>query len=394
VQNGDSWSGTTSCALNASTHFSATLTNEMGEGPQCRATVGIHPEIPTCELTARRIDYTDTCELTVTRKSGVASENPWTGPINPTSWTRNGDTYRGEVPCSTESHSTFSAHFTGPLGAGPTCKSPSVLAVAPELVFCELTAVRQGLTNVCKLTTSYVRGWGVNTPVASPRNPADWKPVQQLWTNFEGTTTCAYNRATQFSAYYPSFENRPSRACLANPVDKIPGPACSLQVTRQGTTNRCSYSLTPESVLGTIASYNFNGGKTRTAWNGSSPVTGQLVCSQVADSTFTAYVWGPGASPQTNSCSASVPRLPPPSCRLSAQRRRRTSTCDLTLNGEGVIDTSKAPRLSPPGTGRWSGNNWTGTSTCSTTKATTYSATIYGPGGSQASCTSNSVPRL
>lgn len=394
VRDEDVWTGTTTCPLNRETVFRAALSDKNGEGPECSSSVKVFSEVPRCELTSSRVGYSDTCELTVTRISGITSGNPTVSPINPTGWTRNGDTYKGIVFCNTEDYSSFSAYFSGPLGAGEVCRSPSVLSVAPEIVFCELTAVREGLTNICKLKTTYVRGWMRTKPIATPRNPSNWSSNPETPNNFEGTTNCAYNSSTQFSAHYPSYGDLPGRVCFANPVDKILAPACNLEVAREGISNQCNYTLSAVSTLGTITTYNFDGGANRTVWNGSSPVKGKLTCSQTTRSTFDAHVWGPGAAPQSNSCRASVSRLPLPSCQLSAQRRRRTSVCDLTLSGSGVIDTSKAPKITPSGTGRWLGTVWKGSASCPTNRATTFSAGIWGPGGSQGTCTSNLVPKL
>lgn len=395
IRSGEVWSGTTSCLLNAPTAFGAQLTDENGTGPRCQAVLAVHSEIPTCEITSRRLDYNDTCEVVVTRKSGVVSGNPTVAPRNPTNWAQNGDRYTGTVSCSTESHSTFSATLAGPLGTGPICKSPSILSVPVEVPFCELQAARIGLSNVCKLNTTFTRGWFANPPpVASPRNPVDWKKIGNTL-DYEGTVGCSYNGTHQFSAYYPGQQNLPGRVCQAPTVDKIPAPACNLQVSRQGVTNQCSYTLTPGSVPGTIASYNLDGSTNRISWNAASNVTNMIPCSQTVDTPFTAYVWGPGGVPQMAMCRGVAPKLPPPTCQLVASRRKRTGMCDLTLTEGGVIDSKKATVLKPRGS--WlsrSGNIRKGSGQCPTNKPTTFTATLFGLGGSQSTCASNTVPRL
>ena len=391
---GDKWTGTTSCALNAATRFKAQLTDNAGVGPECSTTLPVYSEIPTCELVAQRVGYSDTCELTVTQKSGFVSGSPTATPINPTNWSKTGNQFKGTAPCSTEAITTFSTSLSGPAGTGPICKSPSILSVPVEIPFCEMTASRIGLTNVCKLNVNHTRGWIVDgPPVATPRNPAEWKQTPST-NNFEGTVPCAYHGATQFSAYIPGQNKTPGRVCSAALVEKIPGPSCSVTVSRRQTTNVCDYSVTATSPAGTIASYSIGTTGSRAPWNGSATATGQFTCSQVANTPLGISVWGPGAALQTSTCQAVATALPPPSCQLVAKRRRRTSVCELALTGGGVLDTSKALKISPSGSGRWNGMNWSGTATCGPNRRTTFSTTVFGPGGSQASCTSNTVPKL
>ncbi len=394
TNSGDKWTGTTYCAVNAVTNFKAQLTDETGTGPECTSTVPVHSEIPTCELSSQRVGYSDACELTVTRKSGVASGNPAASPVNPSNWVQNGDQFKGTAPCSTEDSTTFSANLSGSAGLGPTCKSATILSVPVEIPFCEMTATRVGLTNICKLNVNLVRGWVVDgPPVATPRNPVDWKQIPPA-ANFEGTTTCSYHGSTQFSAYLPGQNKIPGRVCSAAPVDKIPAPSCRVTVSRRQTTNVCDYSVTATSPAGTIASYSIGTTGSRAPWNGSAPATGQFTCSQVANTPLSISAWGPGAALQTATCQAVATRLPPSSCQLVAKRRNRTSICDLTLTGGGILDTSKALKISPSGSGRWNGMNWSGTGTCPTSNQTIFTTTVFGPGGSQASCTSNAIPRL
>lgn len=391
---GDKWTGTTSCALNAAIRFKAQITDDTGTGPECASTVPVYSEIPTCELSSQRVGYSDTCELTVTQKSGVVSGNPTANPVNPTNWSKTGDQFKGTAPCSAEAITTFSASLSGPAGNGPTCKSPSILSVPGEIPFCEMTAARIGLTNVCKLNVNNTRGWTVEgTPVATPRNPVDWQKTPGT-RNFEGTAPCAFNGYPQFSAYLLGHNKTPGRVCSAAPIDKIPAPSCSVTVSRQQTTSVCDYAVTATSQAGTITSFSIGATGTRAPWTGAAPAIGQFTCSQVAQTPLDISVWGPGVTPQTSSCQAVASALPPPSCQLVAKRRKRTSTCDLTLTGSGILDTSKALKISPSGSGRWNGMNWSGTGTCGTNRQTAFSTTVFGPGGSQASCRSNTIPRL
>lgn len=394
VSTGGKWTGTTSCAVNAVTQFKAKLTDTAGTGPECTSTAAVYSEIPTCELTRKRVGYSDTCELTVTRKSGSTSGNPAASPVNPTNWVQTGDQFKGTATCSTEGNTTFSASLSGAEGTGPICKSPTVLKVPVEIPFCEMTAARIGLTNVCKLNVNHIRGWIVDgPPVATPRNPVDWKQIPGT-NNFEGTAPCAFNGYPQFSAYLPGQNKTPGRVCSATPIDKIPAPSCSVIVSRQQTTSVCDYAVTATSQAGTITSFSIGATGTRAPWTGAAPATGQFTCSQVAQTPLDISVWGPGVTPQTSSCQAVATALPPPSCKLVAKRRKRTSTCDLTLTGSGILDTSKALKISPSGSGRWNGMNWSGTGTCGTNRQTAFSTTVFGPGGSQASCRSNTIPRL
>jgi hypothetical protein len=394
TSSGDKWTATTSCPVNSSSKFSATLSDANGTGPECKTTVDLYPEIPTCELTAQRREYQEICDITVTRKSGTVSGNPTVSPANPTNWTQNGDQFKATAPCSTESHTTFTASLSGPSGTGPVCNSPTVLSVRVEIPFCELQASRIGLSNQCKLNMTFRRGWTLNPPpVASPRNPTDW--MQKPNTNdFEGTTTCVYNGSTNFSAYYPTMYNIPGRVCYANTVEKIPAPSCSVIVSRQQTSTTCNYSVTARSVPGTISSYSLGSTGTKIAWNGSTPATGQFPCSEIADTPLSISVWGFG-NPQTGTCQGIAPKLPPPTCNIVAKRKRRTSVCDLSIAGGGSLDLKKAPLIIPArSVGRWNGINWIGTGTCPIKASTTFSATVYGIGGSQGRCVGTPVHRL
>ncbi|NBX75689.1 MAG: hypothetical protein EBQ92_03980 [Proteobacteria bacterium] len=393
IRSGDNWTGTTSCALTTPTSFSAWLTDEQGQGPACTSNLQIFSEVPTCEVTSRRVDYSDTCEVTVTRKSGVVSGTPTVTPRNPSNWTQTGDKFTGTTSCPINDYTTFFASLSGPLGTGPVCKSPSILEVPKLVSFCELQAVRQGLTNVCKLTARQTRGLSGGSPVASSRNPTNWTNIPGTLT-WEGTVTCSYNGPHQFSAYIDIGKGTPGQVCKAPIVEKIPAPACTLEVIRLQNMNKCNFTLSAGSVLGTISSYNFNGETTRTAWNGLDPIKGQWPCSQVADTTFNASVWGVGGVPQTGTCSAQVAKLTPPSCQLTARRRARSSTCDLALVSSGVIDANKSPRFSTSVSGRWSGYTWRGTGSCGIKSFTTFSASVFGPGGSKGVCTSNRIPKL
>ncbi|MFM8314193.1 MAG: hypothetical protein ACKOA8_07900 [Deltaproteobacteria bacterium] len=312
TQQDDRWISSTSCPLNTMTTFSAKLTDEVGQGPACSTQLEVHSEIPTCEMSSRRIGYEDTCEIIVTRKSGIVSGNPSLMPSSLAEWVQEGDNYKTNLPCSGENILTYAANFSGPLGAGPVCKSPSIMSVPNEVPFCELQANRRGLTSTCNLKVTFKRGWVVNgPPIAAPVNPRNWKKIKDTL-DFESTVSCPLNTPTQFSAYYPGLYNIPGRPCLAPLLDKIPAPSCSLEVKRQKESNRCSYTLSATSALGTIASYNVKGGTLRSVWSGANPIKGQMTCSQTTDSTFTAYVWGRSPSPQSGTCQASVPKLTPP----------------------------------------------------------------------------------
>lgn len=306
---GDQWTASTSCPLNVATTYLAKLTDETGQGPACSTRLEVHSEVPTCEMASRRIGWDDKCEITVTRKSGTVSGNPTLNPTSSIEWNRDGDEYKTSFSCSAENVFTFSAQLSGPLGTGPVCKSPSILSVPVEVPFCELLATRRGLTSTCDLSVTFKRGWVVGgAPVASPLNPRNWRKLKDSL-DYTSTSNCPLNAPTQFSAYYPGLYNIPGRTCLAPLVEKIPPPACSLQVTRQKASDKCNYTLSAESVTGTISSFNFTGGASRVSWNGTSPIRGQLTCSRSTDSTFRAYVWGRAPSPQTGECQATVPKL-------------------------------------------------------------------------------------
>jgi hypothetical protein len=120
---------------------------------------------------------------------------------------------------------------------------------------------------------------------------------------------CAYNISHQFTAQIPGVHNVLGPVCSAAPVDKIPDPQCKLEVTRRGTTSQCDYKLSAESVLGTISSYNFDGGSNKLSWDGSQVIQGIFNCNQNTDNTFQAHLWGMGGKPQTGTCSASVPKI-------------------------------------------------------------------------------------
>lgn len=389
---GDTWVTTTSCPLNRTSGYSAKLMDDSGEGPSCSTQLEVHPEIPTCEMSSKRVGYNDQCDVIVKRKSGIAIGNPILTPSSVESWVQQGDEYKITVPCSSESSTTYSAYLSGPMGEGPVCKSPSILSVPVEIPFCELQAARQNLTTTCHLLVNKTRGWVAGVPpVGFPENSIQWKQQNSSLT-FDGTATCPLNTSTQFSAYYPGLENRPGRPCLASIVEKIPAPACKLEVERQQLTNRCNYTLTAESLPGTIASYNFNAAASRAKWSGANPVRGQFACSQTYDSTFKANVWGPGAGAQTGVCTAFVPKLAPPNCELTVTRRGNSAVCDITLQSSGAIQSAN-PIFSHPAEGRWYGTKWIGTGVCSRVRAMLLRATIFGTGVYRVSCESPVVPK-
>ena len=129
TKKGDDWISTTSCPLNTVTTYLATLLDETGTGPACSNQIEVFSEIPTCEMSSRRIGYEDTCEITVTRKSGIVSGSPTLNPAASVNWIQQGNDYKTTLSCSSENSFTFSASLSGPLGVGPVCKSPSIMAV-------------------------------------------------------------------------------------------------------------------------------------------------------------------------------------------------------------------------------------------------------------------------
>jgi hypothetical protein len=382
VKSGSTWTGSTTCSKNVSSTFTASLTSPDGTGPSC--TSNDVPKVftpPTCSLAATRQGYTGRCDITVVKTSGDFTGNPTLKPNAAESWTQSGETFKGAALCGANVTTTFAASLSGPAGVGPECIA-SVVPVADGIPFCSMTATRDANSSWCNLTVTRNRGLVTSGPVANPSNPTSWSKSGDNWT---GKASCPTNTSTRFTAYLvgPGGEGP---ACGSLTVGPVIPPACSLSLTRAGTTSSCTFTLTRTSSAGTVDSFNLLGNTIK--WDGNTPASNTITCSQTADTSLTATVTGQHGSA---SCLATLPKLTPPACQLSATRQGTTATCNLNLTGSGIIDSTKQPSVSPAASGSWSANNWTGTGTCATNASTSFTSTIEGPGGSKASCSSSAV---
>jgi hypothetical protein len=341
--------------------------------------------VPSCSITASRIGNTGGCSLTVTGSADPINGNPSITPVGPSSWTKSGNVWTGNAACATSSSTVFNATLTGQGGTGRPCET-GVIAPVVTLPSCTMTAKRKDQTDTCELTITQIAGKNAKSATISPSAPTNLVQSGTTWT---GSTYCAKANITRFAAALESDDGK-GQECFSNEVPKTTtAPDCSLSFSRIGTSANCTYTLTRTSLAGTISSFSILGSSV--TWDGSSPASNNVACSQTSDTLLTATVYGNDGS---TTCSATAPKLTPPSCALTASRQATTNSCSLSLTGSGIIDTSKPLLVSPLATGSWNTNNWTGTGGCPTTSTTTFTATVEGPGGSKSNCQSSAVPPL
>lgn len=337
---------------------------------------------PSCSVTASRVGNINNCALTVIGSADDVTGNPVVTPAAPSSWSRSGNTWTGQSICGLNSETTFSARLTGPGGTGRSCESNTISPVV-VLPTCVMSAKRKDQGDTCDLTVNQTAGRTADTLNVSPSSAV---PLTRSGTTWSGSGSCPKNAATTFSATLTNPDGK-GPACISETIPSLlTPPACAISATRSGNSDNCIYTLTRTSGAGTVSSFSIAGSSVN--WDGNTPASNTIKCSQTNDALFMATVVGPNGSA---TCSTSVTKLTPPACTLSATRQGTTASCSLTLTGSGVIDTSKQAVVIPAASGSWINTSWTGTGNCPSNQSTTFDANIEGPGGSKASCRSNAV---
>lgn len=337
---------------------------------------------PSCSITASRVGNTNNCALAVVGSADDVTGNPSVSPAAPGSWSRSGNTWSGQSICSLNAETTFSARLTGPGGTGRSCESGTIAPVV-VLPTCTISAKRKDQSDSCDLRITQTAGRTAETLNVSPTSAATWARSGTTWS---GSASCSKTAATTFSATLTNTDGKGPACVSENIPPVVTPPSCAMSAARSGNSDNCIYTLTRTSGPGTVSSFSIAGNSVN--WDGNTPASNVVKCSQTQDALFMATVVGPHG---TATCTTSVAKLRPPACTLSATRQGTTASCSLTLTGSGVIDTSKQPSFVPAATGSWSSSSWTGTGTCPSNQSTTFDANIEGPGGSKASCRSNSV---
>jgi len=391
---GQVWSGTASCSRQASTIFTAQLSGPGGTGPVCESGE-VKPVItlPGCTLSASRQGTTNSCSLSVTRTQGNVTGNPSLTPASPISWTKAGDVWSATAPCSNQTDTAFSATLSGPDGVGSACTATVRALYTPPT--CSLTAARVGSTDSCQLTLTAGGSFDTsNSPVFSSASLGTWSGNR--WT---GSRSCAINQSTTFTATVNGYGGA-SVTCQSSVIPPVP-PACRLNVTRNGTGDTCTYTITSTSPVGTITKLVntldgnafYSGGFD---WNNSSELTRtnpSFGCSASKSFDFKAVIEGPGG--QATCSSPRVEAIPKPSCSMTAAREGSTSQCNIVVKRTSGISVGY-PSVSPAAPATWvtGTDNWSGKASCSTSSSTVFSASLSGPGGTGIVCSAAAVPGL
>ena len=166
-----------------------------------------------------------------------------------------------------------------------------------------------------------------------------------------------------------------------------PPPTCTVAASRNGNTGNCTVTVTPSGAFSgspSISSVSLT--QSGTNWSSSS-----ASCSLNSTTNFTATISGSGGS---NTCSAAVDAILPPTCTVAASRNGNSGNCTVTVTPSG--NATSASLTAPT----WlvlssSGSQYTSSSVaCSTTSTTAFTASITGPGGIQACNNTVSIPPL
>ena len=337
---------------------------------------------PSCSVTASRVGSTNNCAITIVGSADDVTGNPVVTPATPSSWSRSGNTWTGQSPCSLNSETTFTATLTGLGGKGRSCES-GVITPVVVLPTCTVSAKRKDQGDTCDLTVNQTAGRTADTLNVSPSSAL---PLTRSGTTWSGSGSCPKNSTTTFSATLTNSDGKGPSCVSETILPLLSPPSCAISAARSGNSDSCTYTLTRTSGAGTVSSFSIAGSSVN--WNGNTPASNTIKCSQTNDALFVATVIGPNG---TASCTTTVAKLPPPACTLSASRQGSAASCSITLTGSGIIESTKQPVVAPAAVGSWSANSWAGTASCATNITTNFTATIEGPGGSKASCTSNSV---